>query len=492
MNNRKEMIFKKAMNRSADFKDVWDAGDQYFFAAEKEEYRSLSEDEIIALLKSAREIQNVKGLLPLYEDPEMPGDARVDMIYRPSYAISAVSIYAYLKWPEAFDRELIDFMKKLLEGTYCRGIIGHGIEAPETVRRTLEVLCKAGVRDFVEKYPDFCPSFTKMIRRYMMQMKKLSDAIDNDGYIATENDFSAKSINHKFKRLAALWERKRHPVFVYGTLMQGERAHDLLEKELFAGSYLLRDYAMYDLGSFPGIKPLKGESVLGELYYVDYETLAKLDAYEGNGILYQRTSVKITSASAEIDAETYLYSGNIDGRQLLREAWGCDDSDLVWYAGYGSNLSSKRFDCYIKGGICEENDREYHGCRDKNAPLATEMSTYKGRLYFGNQSGSWNGCGVAFYDPDGDEQIYMKRYLITREQLHEVMAQEGDFPNWYGCMICLDVDDHGIPVYTLTSESTRPENAPDPAYVALMIDSLVKDFRMNRKQAEKYVESRMR
>ena len=99
---------------------------------------------------------------------------------------------------------------------------------------------------------------------------------------------------------------------------------------------------------------------------------------------------------------------------------------------------------------------------------------------------------MAFYDPDGDEQIYMKRYLITREQLHEVMAQEGDFPNWYGCMICLDVDDHGIPVYTLTSESTRPENAPDPAYVALMIDSLVKDFRMNRKQAEKYVESRMR
>jgi hypothetical protein len=26
------------------------------------------------------------------------------------------------------------------------------------------------------------------------------------------------------------------------------------------------------------------------------------------------------------------------------------DTRLVWYAGYGSNLLRRRFDCYIKGG----------------------------------------------------------------------------------------------------------------------------------------------
>ena len=47
----------------------------------------------------------------------------------------------------------------------------------------------------------------------------------------------------------------RHAVFVYGTLMRGQRAHHMLQDSEYAGVYSLQDYAMYHLGRYPGIVP---------------------------------------------------------------------------------------------------------------------------------------------------------------------------------------------------------------------------------------------
>ena len=81
----------------------------------------------------------------------------------------------------------------------------------------------------------------------------------------------------------------------------------------------------------------------------------------------------------------------------------------------------------------------------------------------------------------------MKRYLITRRQLHDVMAQEGQSPNWYGRLVCLDVDNHGIPVYTLTSEKIRPENAPSQSYVNLIATVLRDEFNLKKNQIAGYL-----
>ena len=90
-----------------------------------------------------------------------------------------------------------------------------------------------------------------------------------------------------------------NPVFVYGTLMRGERADNLLRDADFAGDAVLRDYAMYDLGSYPGIAARKGEAVLGELYYVDDFTLKRLDEYESEGSLYHRITVQVKTFDGE-------------------------------------------------------------------------------------------------------------------------------------------------------------------------------------------------
>lgn len=42
--------------------------------------------------------------------------------------------------------------------------------------------------------------------------------------------------------------------------------------------------------------------------------------------------------------------------------------EQVWYASYGSNLSSRRFSCYLCGGRPPGAIRTYPGAHDRTAP----------------------------------------------------------------------------------------------------------------------------
>ncbi len=55
-------------------------------------------------------------------------------------------------------------------------------------------------------------------------------------------------------------------VFVYGTLMKNCYNHDyFLKDQKHLGQAVLPGYALYNLGSFPGIIPDNEEFVMGEL-----------------------------------------------------------------------------------------------------------------------------------------------------------------------------------------------------------------------------------
>lgn len=123
-------------------------------------------------------------------------------------------------------------------------------------------------------------------------------------------------------------DNKSHAVFVYGTLMQGQRAEHMLNTSVYAGKVLLQDYAMYHLGSYPGIKPAQGEQVFGELYYVDDETLSQMDEYEENGSLYHRTPVVVWQGQQQMDAQVYVYAKNVEGKPLMAVPWNGEDPAL--------------------------------------------------------------------------------------------------------------------------------------------------------------------
>lgn len=118
-----------------------------------------------------------------------------------------------------------------------------------------------------------------------------------------------------------------YPVFVYGTLMQGQRANHMLSGARFAGKVQLNDHAMYHLGRYPGIVPCPGETVWGELYYVNAEMLAKMDEYEEEGSLYLRRRVQVLGEDGAYEAQAYLYNRDVTGCRLLRRPWNAPETE---------------------------------------------------------------------------------------------------------------------------------------------------------------------
>ncbi len=277
-------------------------------------------------------------------------------------------------------------------------------------------------------------------------------------------------------------------LFVYGTLMKGQGAHERLNDATLIGNAILRDFELIDLGSFPGIRPRVGGSVVGELYEVDDELIKNIDMYEGEGTLYDREPVRVCIYDGKYSDEfpavlehsyrsyAYIYKEQSEHHEKLDCKWGTAGEDYVWYAAYGSNIDEDRFKCYIEGGKCSANGRTYEGCRDKSRWIGEDIALYPGTVYSSNNSSSWNGKGVAFYDENERRNFlkgnaFMRLYKIRRRQLEDIQRQEGKSPNWYGRVVAVGVHNDGIPVYTFTSEQKGIYSEPDLAYISLIRDA---------------------
>lgn len=133
-------------------------------------------------------------------------------------------------------------------------------------------------------------------------------------------------------------------LFVYGTLMSGQRAADKMSEGHYIGDYRLDGYGMYNLGQYPGILPVEGESVYGELYEISEDMIPALDEYEEEGSLYHRREVEVTaynwkeefptveegntegnvslhSHASQAQAIVYVYAREVRG-EVVRHPWG--------------------------------------------------------------------------------------------------------------------------------------------------------------------------
>lgn len=113
---------------------------------------------------------------------------------------------------------------------------------------------------------------------------------------------------------------KQIAVFVYGTLMSGQRANHMLSSYDCMGEFILPDYATYNVSYYPGIKPCKGEQVIGEVYLVDEPCLVRMDEYECEGSLYIREYVTVHGLEGEMQAYVYVYNKEVNG-EIVRGKW---------------------------------------------------------------------------------------------------------------------------------------------------------------------------
>jgi hypothetical protein len=179
----------------------------------------------------------------------------------------------------------------------------------------------------------------------------------------------------------------------------------------------------------------------------------------------------------------------------------------VWYVAYGSNLSRKRFGCYIRGGRPDGSARDLPGCRDTSDPLASFGILIDGGVYFAGHSSGWR-AGMAFYDPRTHGEVAARAYLITTEQFGDVLAQETRRPpgipldlapafhgdrysegvGGYSILVWVGAR-RGVPLVTFTRDRrTAPRlAAPSTAYLAAMATGLREAHGWSHTQINRYL-----
>lgn len=182
-------------------------------------------------------------------------------------------------------------------------------------------------------------------------------------------------------------------------------------------------------------------------------------------------------------------------------------SDLVWYASYGSNMSARRFSCYLQGGNLPGMQRVYPGARDQSPPRASRPVWLGGAVYFALESKVWTG-GMAFLDPDASGCAAGRAYLITVEQFADVVAQEthalpgsvdvnvsaavasGRVTLGPGRYETLVVAGHveNVPVLTFTSPNRQhPVTPPSPAYLRMLAQGLIEAHGWDMGETARYL-----
>jgi hypothetical protein len=153
---------------------------------------------------------------------------------------------------------------------------------------------------------------------------------------------------------------------------------------------------------------------------------------------------------------------------------------VIWYLGYGSNLSRARFACYVGGGTPLGANRTYAGCRDRTPPRKTTSLTIPGLLTFAGESTVWGG-GVAVLEPGGRGEVHGRAYLVTEEQLADVAEQE---PRYDAQTVVAEHE--GRPVVAFTRSDPLEPAAPGAAYLRTILAGLT-DGVLTRERAVDYL-----
>jgi len=168
---------------------------------------------------------------------------------------------------------------------------------------------------------------------------------------------------------------------------------------------------------------------------------------------------------------------------------------LIWYASYGSNVNRARFLCYLQGGTPAGASRPQRGARDQSLPLDDAPCVFRSAIRFAGYSKLWDGAPAFLEHRQTSPGALGRRYLITKEQFADVVAQENSLDGplsipfdavqpgahtliptrVYDTIVGLDPVD-GIPVATFTS-SNVPEDQqaapPSAAYLGTILRGLV-------------------
>jgi gamma-glutamylcyclotransferase (GGCT)/AIG2-like uncharacterized protein YtfP len=165
-------------------------------------------------------------------------------------------------------------------------------------------VCDERVRDFVAPQAEYRQIVTRGLSRF---------GHGHDGFLAAAKGAPASPCPTA--------------IFAYGTLMSGERSHDMLASRVRRshGSAQVIGASLIHIDWYPGLILTDEGSVHGELYEIEdvAATLQEFDSYEdfsgydSERSLYRRALVSAVTTGGSMLAWTYIYLGDADAFPLI-------------------------------------------------------------------------------------------------------------------------------------------------------------------------------
>lgn len=388
----------------------------------------------------------------------VPFEERWYTKYYPTYHMSVLLVKYYLEGHKEVEEQLL----KTLDACLSKEYKGHGYDVDTCRLRYLTDLYKAGLEKVTDKFKMLACEFGKIVCFYRncLATGRVQSGFDN--------------IEEAIMNLLEVIDKD--VLFVYGTLLDGEpNAHYLDDCPIY-GEGEVRGYALLQLNGYPGM--VKGDGIVaGELYSINDSVKKRIDRLEGSQYKYSTDLVYVGELCFLAHFYEYIpFEGKKYNKAITKDNKWVNVRDYVWYACYGSNLLSSRFDEYIQNTT------------SKAQPVESKPIILPYELYFAKQSSRWDHKGVAFIDSEKSGHTYGWMYLITREQYEQIKAREG---GWYRRKVHVAYDDMGIEIVTFTSTEKYEEQLPGERYLDVIRRGLKEKYFLNDELMETYLNKAM-
>ncbi|GAA0453427.1 gamma-glutamylcyclotransferase [Alkalibacillus silvisoli] len=143
-----------------------------------------------------------------------------------------------------------------------------------------------------------------------------------------------------------------HYVFVYGTLLFGERNHRLIEEANCSAKVAwVKGHLVDTTNGYPALVLGSDQQVYGELYRISDELMIEIDKLEGyvpdGESHYERKVVEVETDLGRLKAYTYYYEAwKAEGlREVAFGNWRLDQqlkNNVPYYFAYGSCMDDER------------------------------------------------------------------------------------------------------------------------------------------------------
>ena len=279
--------------------------------AMREDFRQIQnsdEDEtavyLAELLPQARPLVHNKEMCFFgLDDPNhMPGDARVDFFYGPTYLAAAMIIRALNRFPDLPERtqargimpaeEWKDRAARILNACTGRGFQGSGFDSYRELLRCMDLFVDAGVFRFLEKFGDLSPKFTELFRHTWKELEK--DSLKDSVIRGFGEDFTEKV--KALVQWAKMGDGCRY-YLAYGSNIESAQMLKRCPSAELVGTTMLKDWRLMFKKSGSGyyltIEEAKGKSLPAVIWKVSPEGEKMLDRYEGFPRHYYKKDVYV-------------------------------------------------------------------------------------------------------------------------------------------------------------------------------------------------------